>query len=807
MANPLQALRGSAPGRRLGALLEGSSKALIMGLLLLLVVLLFSGMWVLSTLNLGSSQQALADIRREQIAASVSESLARIAARQISFAQHSQSLALLGEAFLRLPETDDPAPLQAALEQALREKLQDFAGASGAGLWFEPGLLSLPDTSYASYIVAGIGSANASATLQPVAAGGFHDESWYNQLSDEEGQPGPLRDGQTLWTPVYFLPAAERAVITAASPMFTEAGRLVGMATTDWASEQIIDLVSGSAVTPASFTYLIDRNNRSLTSLSRADDVPRAQRLIDAVISLHLAASITNIADPVLQQRELVVDGEIYELFYAATPAGMVFGAGVPRAEIDAVLAPMQSTNYRILVGTGLVLLLLSAFLLYRIAGLMRQLEASYTDSLTGLPNRARLLQALDGQFDVTLMLINLDRFKEVNSLFGHACGDHVLAALAAYLRKRTPGGGEIYRVQGDEFAVLWAQEPPGGIIKAADAVGARLREHRVDWQGQAMGVDATLGIAQRRAAEAPANAADALLNHATIALRQAREQGRNFLVYNPQAQVEQGYAQNLEWAQRLKRALREGRIIAHYQPIHDNRSGRISKYECLVRMQDASGDIIGAGRFLDIARKLRLDRQITRIMINRCFTTFMQQTCDFSINLSYADLVEPELVDLLVAQLQEGAIGQRVIFELLESDGIENYSEVRAFIDRVKPYGCRIAIDDFGTGYSNFAHLLRLDVDLIKIDGSLICHLHEDETAFKVTQGIVAFARSLGIATVAEFVHCAAVQERVLALGIDFSQGYFFGVPAPGLEIALPAASDDTERTVKPAALDQTLV
>ena len=120
------------------------------------------------------------------------------------------------------------------------------------------------------------------------------------------------------------------------------------------------------------------------------------------------------------------------------------------------------------------------------------------------------------------------------------------------------------------------------------------------------------------------------------------------------------------------------------------------------------------------------------------------------------------------------------MIFEILESEGIENYQQGRRFIDRAKHLGCRIAIDDFGTGYSNFEHLLRLDVDLIKIDGSLIKRLDRDPTARALTEGIVRFARELGLQTVAEFVHSEALLQRVRELGIDFAQGSHIGMPAP---------------------------
>jgi EAL domain-containing protein (putative c-di-GMP-specific phosphodiesterase class I) len=198
--------------------------------------------------------------------------------------------------------------------------------------------------------------------------------------------------------------------------------------------------------------------------------------------------------------------------------------------------------------------------------------------------------------------------------------------------------------------------------------------------------------------------------------------------------------------------------------------------------MDDSEHGVIAAGQFIDVANKLRLNRHITRIMVEKAFAAFATQPHEFSINLSYVDIVDAETLALILEHLRASNIGERVIFEILESDGIGDYGDVLSFIEKVKSFGCRIAIDDFGTGYSNFSHLLKLNVDFIKIDGSLIRYLAQDHTAFLVTKGIVQFARSMGIKTVAEFVHSEAVQERVIELGIDFSQGEYFGMPAAEL-------------------------
>jgi EAL domain-containing protein (putative c-di-GMP-specific phosphodiesterase class I) len=131
--------------------------------------------------------------------------------------------------------------------------------------------------------------------------------------------------------------------------------------------------------------------------------------------------------------------------------------------------------------------------------------------------------------------------------------------------------------------------------------------------------------------------------------------------------------------------------------------------------------------------------------------------------------------------------VGPRVIFEILESDSIDNYDQVKEFVDQAKQRGCRIAIDDFGTGYSNFEHLLQLQVDLIKIDASLIRNLDSDTNARRVTRGIVGLARSMKIETVAEFVHSPEIQMEVLRLGISFSQGALIGMPSSELMVSVP--------------------
>lgn len=768
----------------------------ILWLLASLLLVFLAGMTLLSHLNLTYSKDAVSDLRRQQIKEVVSGGLARIDARQSALASYTVTLANIGESFYRLSDARSSvseATLKSDMENALKQHLEDFEGASGAGLWFEPGVLADGNRSYMPYYT--LDPAKPSAPGQPVTAvperldtesrfGKYRNSPWFSRTLGPDWQPDPQQAGTVYWSPVFFDLNTKRALLALASPMYNRDGRLLGIATTAWSADQIIDLVSEVSVTDQSFAFLNDRNNRNLSSLSQGEDNREEQALIDAILGLNLAERLPEAASserPPLTTQQMMVNGRDYELYFAGTAGGMVYGAGVPEDEINAVLRTMVSTNKQILLGTAGVLLIISVFLIWRIVRLIRELQASYTDELTGLPNRVRLQRDLQTREGAALFILNLDRFNQINSLLGTACGDHVLLVVAARLASLRRGveSRTIYRLPGDEFALLTSPESQSAIEELAADMRTLVTDQRVYWENQPLTLDASVGVAirQERRANDPA---DQLISQATTAILRARQQGRHQLLYDPLVGIEETFENNLNWANRLKEAIDEERLIAWFQPIHDNQLDRVTKFECLVRMVEGNGDVISASRFVDIANKLRLNRTLTAVMLEQCFREFSGREEEFSLNLSYGDIAHQPTVKRILDALDRSGIGDRVIFEILESDGIANYDEIRSFIEQVKPYGCRIAIDDFGTGYSNFAHLLSLHVDFIKIDGSLIRHLHEDQTAFLVTRGIVQFARSLNIRTVAEFVHNEQVQARVKELGIDFSQGEYFGMARP---------------------------
>jgi len=267
-------------------------------------------------------------------------------------------------------------------------------------------------------------------------------------------------------------------------------------------------------------------------------------------------------------------------------------------------------------------------------------------------------------------------------------------------------------------------------------------------------------------------------MEKADIALKTARINHKPFMIYDGSLNIEDQYHQNMQWIHRLTAAIEKDRIVPYYQPIFDTHTGAVVSYECLIRLIEKDGNVLTPFHFLEISKKARLYTRLTRIMVEKSCCHFTDKTDHFSINLSVDDILDEDTVSFIKEQIQKYGVQEQIIFEILESVGIENYTEVLSFIEEMKSLGCRFAIDDFGSGYSNFDHLLQLKIDYIKIDGSLIRNLHTDTNAISIIEAIVYFAHKRQLICVAEFVHNSEVYEIVKSLGIDRSQGFFLGEP-----------------------------
>lgn len=403
--------------------------------------------------------------------------------------------------------------------------------------------------------------------------------------------------------------------------------------------------------------------------------------------------------------------------------------------------------------------------------------EQLYIDTLTGLPNRYSMFNDIVETSDGALLIINIDDFKEINDFFGHIAGDNILKKFSNRLKNMFKDNEyiKLKRLSGDEFALLFVQKPPlESFIKSAEKLIKDVEKMIFLYKKNEISIRVTIGGAYQ---------IDRALEKADIALKSAKRQRKSFLLYDEKLNIEEQYKDNMEWVKKLKKAIEQDMIVPYFQPIFDNKSEKIVSYECLIRLIESNGNVVSPYLFLTIAKKSRLYSELTKIMIEKSCQYFEHIDYDFSVNLSVDDILDKDMVKYIKQKIKKYSVANKIIFEILESEGIENYEEVSFFISEMKKLGCRIAIDDFGSGYSNFEHLLKLDIDYIKIDGTLIKNLDKDLNAQVVVETIVGFAQRLNILTVAEFVHNEAVFIKARELNVSRSQGFFLGTPEENIE------------------------
>ena len=395
-------------------------------------------------------------------------------------------------------------------------------------------------------------------------------------------------------------------------------------------------------------------------------------------------------------------------------------------------------------------------------------ISQTFEDTLTGLPNRHRLQYDMDRKHFHALIILNLHNFREVNDFFGFAIGDDLLRQMAHWIQTLDL---KPYRLSGDEFAILIEEEfSDEALDTLCQRLLNRLSDHPFSVGEETISLNVTIGVD---------SSDDVSLTHADIALHEAKEDSKHIAFYDSNSHVEVQFQANIALTSTIHKALNSGRIICFYQPIVSIQTGRIEKYETLVRMIDESAQIIPPLDFLQTAKKTRLYPQITRTVVEHACHAFKDRNEEFSINLSIRDILDHSTVRFIEEMIVETDTAHRIVFEILESEGIENFDAVISFIHRMKGLGAKIAIDDYGTGYSSLENILRLDIDYIKIDGSLIRNINENPKYAIVVQHISDFAAKLGIKTIAEFVSSEEIFQHTKMIGITYSQGYYTGKPA----------------------------
>lgn len=405
-----------------------------------------------------------------------------------------------------------------------------------------------------------------------------------------------------------------------------------------------------------------------------------------------------------------------------------------------------------------------------------KELEELYNvDHLTKLPNRTKLISDLDEHNELSLAILDIDDFKLINDFYGHIIGDFVIKEVANRISHYISHDNLVlYRLPSDSFAVLNKTHIEKEyfeiiIISLIQIVSKSAFIYKQEKEEIEIQVNLSSGIVFEK---------ERALAHADISLRAAKKTHKDYVIYTNELQQEVHNKNNLEWIHKIKIALLNDKIVPYFQPIVNNTTQEIAKYECLVRLIDEDHEVISPYFFLEVAKHAKLYEPITKIMIKKSFQTFSNNEYEFSINLSIEDITDYNLFGYIKNMLSIYPLADRVCFEILETEKIEDYRVISDFVTEVRALGCKVSIDDFGSGYSNFSHLLNLNFDYLKIDASLIKDIHNDKNKQIIVKTIVTFAEELGIKTIGEYVESKEIYEYITKLGITYSQGYYFSPP-----------------------------
>jgi diguanylate cyclase (GGDEF)-like protein len=394
-------------------------------------------------------------------------------------------------------------------------------------------------------------------------------------------------------------------------------------------------------------------------------------------------------------------------------------------------------------------------------------IEQFYHDSLTNLPNRDKLKEDFQMQAIYAIAIINIDDFKEINDFFGIKAGDNILIQFSNFLLKYHK---MTYRLGSDEFALIYDNTFTFDMIKKdLETLIIKIENEPLILDDQTINIRPSIGYAI---------GSNANLISADMALHQAKERKIPLSLFTEDEQIQSNYENNIKMANTIKYAVANEKIICHYQPIMSFETNALTKYETLVRLNTKENKIVYPNDFLKLSQKTKHYPYITQSVVQQACDFFANRSESFSINLSISDITNPSTVSFIINTLQKTQTARRVVFEILESEGIENFNIVSRFIEQVKSMGAKIAIDDFGTGYSSFENILKLNIDYIKIDGSLIKNIDTEEKHAIVVETIIDFAKKIHVKTIAEYVCNEAVCAKCKELGIDYAQGFYIGKP-----------------------------
>lgn len=397
----------------------------------------------------------------------------------------------------------------------------------------------------------------------------------------------------------------------------------------------------------------------------------------------------------------------------------------------------------------------------------------------TKLPNRAAFREKISEVEKPALFLIKIDEINAISRIYGEATGTEIEVIFHRFLEDHQPDelkeNTTLFHLDRGLFGFLMEdRENLIDKIKAnaiSDYFLNEFEEHQVIIQDVHHHLELTIVICFAK---------EKILEKSELALDEAlRDKIGVVFADDIIDDVYRTIGENIYWIKKIKEAVTDERLVPFYQAIFNSATGKIEKYEALVRMIDEEGGVVPPGKFLFIAKNSKYYHDITKIVIRKSMADFKERAEEFSVNLSALDIETPYMRDFLLHAIQQHpGTASRLTFEIVEQEGFRYFEILKEFIKQVKDYGVKIALDDFGSGYSNFRTLIDMDVDYLKIDGSLIKNIHTDTSSRRVVETIKAFADKISLDIIAEFVENKEILDCLKEMGINLCQGYYIGKP-----------------------------
>jgi diguanylate cyclase (GGDEF)-like protein len=399
------------------------------------------------------------------------------------------------------------------------------------------------------------------------------------------------------------------------------------------------------------------------------------------------------------------------------------------------------------------------------------------TNPLTKLSNQYALEEHLKKfKNDISLIIIEVDSFDTITSEFGKVFSNEITKQIHQRLDKLTSKDFLLYHLFTSRFAFVVKNHTHNKDINFMNSIKSIFESESIKYQDIDISITFSAGIARGNS--------EKIIIQANTALSDIQTNWENgYKLFENSQEYEKQQTSNLYWAKRIKEIIIEDNLIVYYQPIINNKTQKVEKYECLVRAVDNDA-IIPPYIFLEVAQKTGYLQDITHAVIEKSFQVFQNKKFNFSINITNEDLQDSSIIKFLQQKIRQYHIDpSNVYFEVLENINISKSNKSVDILKKLKDIGFKISIDDFGTESSNFSRILTIDADVIKIDGSFIKNLDTDKSSVKIVETIVSFAKKIEASTVAEFVHNEEIFNIVKELGVDYSQGYYFSPPLPQIQ------------------------